>query len=108
MYATYMSYFSLRCNKVCLFFYLMQCTLQTVPRLDQFSSQLKLGLDDGNVTQINAALAIQLANSFLLQKRTDVLEPYTDFYAENGMSTKLLPFHYKGLESTNWKGRFQV
>jgi len=63
------------------------------------------------VSRINAALALQLANSFLSQKRPELLHKLDNCPSENsgnGISMSVLPFHLQGLKSTIWKGRFQV
>jgi folylpolyglutamate synthase/dihydropteroate synthase len=65
-------------------------------------------VDDGDVTRINAALAVQLCNSFLLQKFPENLASKEIVYKEKSGSQMLSPTHIKGLEETIWPGRFQV
>lgn len=82
-----------------------------VPKLSELSEKVKLGVDDGKVSQMNAALAVQLSTSFLKQKfpeKLQLLEQSTYKIPFSQSCRALSPAHIKGLETTRWPGRFQV
>jgi len=85
----------------------LKCPFDIAPPLEEYPMTIDLGVDDGKVSRLNAALAIQLANSFLLQKYPHVLQK-SQSIDDAGATRAILPFHTTGLQSTNFPGRFQV
>ncbi|XP_035706029.1 folylpolyglutamate synthase, mitochondrial isoform X2 [Folsomia candida] len=87
----------------------VNCPFAVVPKMCELSKKVQLGVDDGNVSELNSALAVQLTTSFLKQKFPEKLhlcesEKEIPFFQ---CSKLLSPAHISGLESTRWLGRFQ-
>ena len=74
--------------------------------MESYGEVLDLGVDDGRVSRINAALALQLANAFVAERYPDKFSAGASY--QHGSPYPIASWHVQGLENCTWHGRFQV